>query len=58
MSTSQFNIRISKELEKDLDSISDILKITKSEYVKVRLAEAVLADIENYKKRGLAKAKK
>ncbi len=41
MDTEQFNIRISKELIKDLEVISRILKVSKSEWIKARLAEEV-----------------
>ena len=39
MQTEQFNIRLSRELAKDIALVSKLLKISKSEYVKVRLAE-------------------
>ena len=41
MRTKQVNIRLSEDLLKELDSIADDLHITKSEWVKMRLAEAV-----------------
>ena len=41
METEQFNIRISKELSKDLDTISDILKVNKSEWVRTKIAQEV-----------------
>lgn len=41
MQTEQFNIRIPRELIQDLDIISKLLKVNKSEWVKTRLAEEV-----------------
>ena len=50
MRTEQFNIRLSKELAKEIEQVSRLLKVSKSEYVKVRLAEII-----NEEKRRLAK---
>ncbi len=44
MRTEQFNIRLSKELAKDIEEVSRILKINKSEFVKVRLAEVIMKE--------------
>jgi len=41
METEQFNVRMSKELLHDLDVISRLLKVNKSEWVKTKLAEDV-----------------
>ncbi len=41
METEQFNIRVPKDLLNDLDFISDMLKVNKSDWVKTRLAENV-----------------
>ena len=41
METEQFNIRMPKDLMQDLDIISKLLKVNKSEWVKTRLAEEV-----------------
>lgn len=41
METEQFNIRMSKELLHDLDIISNLLKVNKSEWIKTKLAENV-----------------
>jgi hypothetical protein len=41
METEQFNIRMSKDLIQDLDIISNLLKVNKSEWVKTKLAEEV-----------------
>ena len=41
METEQFNIRMPKELVQDLDMISKLLKVNKSEWVKTKLAEEV-----------------
>ena len=41
METEQFNIRMPKELVQDLDIISKLLKVNKSEWVKTKLAEEV-----------------
>ena len=39
MQTEQFNIRLPVDLVNDLDVVSKLLKINKSEWVKLRLAE-------------------
>ena len=41
MQTEQFNIRMPKELVQDLDIISKLLKVNKSEWVKTKIAEDV-----------------
>ncbi|MBI2576421.1 hypothetical protein HYV84_04345 [Candidatus Woesearchaeota archaeon] len=41
METEQFNIRIPKELLQDLEVVSSLLKVNKSEWVKTKLAEEV-----------------
>ncbi|MBI2141535.1 hypothetical protein HYU16_03870, partial [Candidatus Woesearchaeota archaeon] len=41
METEQFNVRMPKELVQDLDIISRLLKVNKSEWVKTKLAEEV-----------------
>ncbi|MEK6983703.1 MAG: hypothetical protein AABX33_03955 [Nanoarchaeota archaeon] len=41
METEQFNIRMPKDLVHDLDIISKLLKVNKSEWVKTKLAEEV-----------------
>ena len=41
MQTEQFNIRMPKELMQDLDIISKLLKVNKSEWVKTKIAEDV-----------------
>ena len=41
METEQFNIRMPKDLVQDLNIISKLLKVNKSEWVKTKLAEEV-----------------
>lgn len=41
METEQFNIRMPKDLLRDLDIISSLLKVNKTEWVKTKLAEEV-----------------
>ncbi|MFH1637924.1 MAG: hypothetical protein ABIB71_05855 [Candidatus Woesearchaeota archaeon] len=41
MLTEQLNIRLSQELIQDLDLVSCLLKVNKSEWIKTRLAEEV-----------------
>ncbi|MBI2106040.1 hypothetical protein HYT56_04355 [Candidatus Woesearchaeota archaeon] len=41
MKTEQFNLRMPKDLMQDLDIISNLLKVNKSEWVKTKLAEEV-----------------
>ena len=41
MQTEQLNIRVSTELVNDLDVVSKLLKVNKSEWIKTRLAEEV-----------------
>jgi metal-responsive CopG/Arc/MetJ family transcriptional regulator len=40
-STEQLNLRIPKELLEDLDKIASILKVNKSEWIKIKLGELV-----------------
>ncbi|HYD03183.1 MAG TPA: hypothetical protein VEC16_02690 [Alphaproteobacteria bacterium] len=40
-STEQLNLRIPKELIEDLDKIASILKVNKSEWIKIKLGELV-----------------
>jgi hypothetical protein len=40
-STEQLNLRIPKELIKDLDKIASILRVNKSEWIKIKLGEIV-----------------
>ena len=40
-STEQLNLRIPKELIADLDKIASILKVNKSEWIKIKLGELV-----------------
>lgn len=41
METEQFNIRMPKDLMQDLDIVSRLLKVNKSEWMKTKLAEKV-----------------
>ena len=40
-STEQLNLRIPTELLEDLDKIASILKVNKSEWIKIKLSEIV-----------------
>ncbi len=40
-STEQMNIRVPKELLEDLEKISSILRVNKSEWIKIKLSELV-----------------
>jgi len=40
-STEQLNLRIPKELIEDLDKIANILRVNKSEWIKIKLGELV-----------------
>ena len=40
-STEQMNLRIPKELVEDLEKICSILKVNKSEWIKIKLGELV-----------------
>ncbi len=40
-STEQLNLRIPKELIADLDKIASILRVNKSEWIKIKLGEIV-----------------
>jgi hypothetical protein len=44
METEQFNIRIPSELVYDLEVISKLLKVNKSEWVKLKLAQDVMEE--------------
>ena len=39
--TTQLNLRIPDELIEDIDKISEILKVNKSEWIKIKLSELV-----------------
>ncbi len=39
--TEQMNIRVPKELVSDLEILSEILKVNKSEWIKIKLSELV-----------------
>lgn len=41
MKTEQMNIRFSSELKKDLDVVTSLLKVNRSEWVKTRLADEI-----------------
>lgn len=41
METEQMNIRLSQELVNDLDVVSGLLKVNRSEWVKTKLAEEI-----------------
>ena len=41
MDTEQLNFRISKDLLKDIEEIARVLKVSKTEWIKVKLAELV-----------------
>ncbi|KXB00462.1 hypothetical protein AKJ41_04055 [candidate division MSBL1 archaeon SCGC-AAA259O05] len=44
METEQLNIRLPKELKEDLELVSSILKVSKSEWMKTKLAEQVFEE--------------
>ena len=44
MQTEQFNIRLPTDLVNDLEIVSKLLKINKSEWVKIRLAEDIMEE--------------
>ncbi len=44
METEQLNIRVSPELVHDLDIVSSLLKINRSEWIKTKLAEETLRE--------------
>ncbi|MBL7147825.1 MAG: hypothetical protein ISS82_03295 [Nanoarchaeota archaeon] len=44
MQTEQFNIRLPTDLVSDLEVISKLLKVNKSEWVKLKLAEDVMEE--------------
>ncbi|MEM4637940.1 MAG: hypothetical protein QXK76_02885 [Candidatus Woesearchaeota archaeon] len=52
-STEQLNLRIPVELIQDIEEISKILKVNKSEWIKIKLSEIVFEEknrIKNNKK--------
>lgn len=52
-STEQLNLRIPVELIQDIEEISKILKVNKSEWIKIKLSEIVFEEknrIKNQKK--------
>jgi len=60
MHTEQFNIRLPTTLVKDLDILSKILQVNKSEFVKVKIAEIVskeksklISELESLHKKGI-----
>lgn len=48
--TEQLNIRMPKELLKDIEDISEILKVNKSEWIKIKLSEIVYEHKSRLKK--------
>ncbi|GIU69567.1 MAG: hypothetical protein KatS3mg002_0803 [Candidatus Woesearchaeota archaeon] len=50
-STEQFNIRMPKELLEDIDEISRILRVNKSEWIKIKLSEIVYEEKNRLKKK-------
>ncbi len=44
METEQFNVRLPKDLIEDLELVSSILKVSKSDWVKTKLAEYVFEE--------------
>jgi hypothetical protein len=50
--TEQVNLRLPKELLADLEIVADILKVNKSEWIKIKLGEIIHSEkskiIENY----------
>ena len=44
MTTEQFNIRLPRELLDDVDLICKLLKVAKSDWIKLKLAETVRAE--------------
>lgn len=49
--TEQLNIRMPVELLEDIDEISKILKVNKSEWIKIKLSEIVFEEKNRLKKR-------
>ena len=54
MQTEQLNVRASKELIHDIDMVTGLLKITRSEWIKTKLAE----EAQKEKKTSAKKLKK
>ena len=48
--TEQLNLRMPKELLEDIEEISGILKVNKSEWIKIRLSEIVYEEKRRLKK--------
>jgi len=48
-STEQLNIRMPKELIEDIEYISKILKVNKSEWIKIRISEIVYQEKQKFK---------
>ena len=57
MNTEQFNIRLPKDLLDDIGLISEILHVSKTEFIKVKLSELVYNERKKLLKdiKGLAK---
>ena len=49
--TEQLNIRMPKELLEDIDDISQILRVNKSEWIKIKLSEIVYEEKNRLKKK-------
>ena len=49
--TEQLNIRMPKELLEDIDEISKILRVNKSEWIKIKLSEIVFEEKNRLKKK-------
>lgn len=49
--TEQLNIRMPVELLEDIDEISKILKVNKSEWIKIKLSEIVFEEKNRLKKK-------
>jgi hypothetical protein len=47
--TEQLNLRIPIELLEDIEDISKILKVNKSEWIKIRLSEIVYQEKQKFK---------
>ena len=60
MRTEQFNVRLPTTLVRDLDILSKLLQVNKSEFVKVKIAEIVnkeksklISELESLHKKGI-----
>jgi metal-responsive CopG/Arc/MetJ family transcriptional regulator len=49
--TEQLNIRMPKELLEDIDEISKILRVNKSEWIKIKLSEIVFEEKNRLKRK-------